>query len=68
MIGEPLERRSDDNVEALTKRLEQYHRQTSPLVDYYAAQGLHHSIDAAQKPEEVTQNLLSIFENLKAKV
>nr|XP_017016126.2 adenylate kinase-like [Drosophila takahashii] len=35
VTGEPLIRRSDDNAEALKKRLEAYHKQTRPLVDYY---------------------------------
>ncbi|KAK9758861.1 Adenylate kinase, active site lid [Popillia japonica] len=35
ITGEPLIRRSDDNVEALKKRLEAYHNQTKPLVNYY---------------------------------
>jgi len=68
LTGEPLERRSDDNEEALSKRLEQYHKQTMPLVDYYTKQGLHHSIDAAQPPAVVSESLLSIFENLRTKL
>lgn len=33
-------RRSDDNAEALKKRLESYHKQTSPLCDYYGGKGV----------------------------
>jgi len=29
--------RSDDNAEALKKRLEAYHQQTEPILDYYQA-------------------------------
>ncbi|CAB0004047.1 unnamed protein product [Nesidiocoris tenuis] len=39
VTGEPLVHRSDDNVDALKKRLEVYHNQTKPLVDYYSKQG-----------------------------
>lgn len=46
--GEPLMRRSDDNAQALVKRLESYHRQTKPLADYYALRGLHFRVDAAK--------------------
>jgi len=35
-----LIRRADDNVDALKKRLESYHKQTSPLIDYYQKKGL----------------------------
>lgn len=35
--GEPLVQRDDDREETVKKRLEVYHAQTRPLVDYYAA-------------------------------
>jgi len=59
--GEPLIRRSDDNVEALKKRLSTYHIQTQPLADYYAKRGLHFKIDAARSASEVFANIDSIF-------
>jgi adenylate kinase len=68
VTGEPLERRPDDNVDALKKRLEAYHRQTSPLAEYYAKKGLHQAIDAALPSSEVTSRLVSIFDRLKQKV
>lgn len=68
VTGEPLERRSDDNVEALRKRLDGYHKQTAPLAHYYAQKGLHHVIDASQPSHTVTQNLIQVFENLKKSV
>ncbi|KAJ8268209.1 hypothetical protein COCON_G00133810 [Conger conger] len=61
VTGEPLSRRSDDNVTALRSRLESYHRQTSPLVQYYSARGLHHAIDAAQSPDLVFASILAAF-------
>lgn len=54
-------RRSDDNAEALKKRLESYHRQTRPLIDYYALRGLHFSVNAAQKSSDVFANIDQIF-------
>lgn len=41
ITGEPLIRRADDNVDALKKRLESYHKQTSPLIDYYQKKGMY---------------------------
>ncbi|KAM7342606.1 adenylate kinase 2 isoform 1-T2 [Cochliomyia hominivorax] len=61
VTGEPLIRRSDDNAEALKKRLESYHKQTKPLVDYYALRGLHFSVDAAKKSSDVFANIDQIF-------
>ncbi len=33
--GEPLVQRKDDNEETVRRRLEIYHEQTAPLIDYY---------------------------------
>lgn len=61
LTGEPLIRRSDDNAEALKKRLESYHKQTKPLADYYALRGLHFKVDAAKKSTDVFAKIDSIF-------
>lgn len=61
LTGEPLIRRSDDNVEALKKRLEAYHTQTKPLAEYYALKGLHYKIDASRGAKDVFANIDSIF-------
>lgn len=61
VTGEPLVQRSDDNVEALRKRLAVYHSQTGPVVDYYKNKGLWHPIDAAQSPSVVWDNLRKVF-------
>ena len=61
ITGEPLIQRSDDNVEALTKRLGVFHAQTSPVIDYYKKKGLWHGIDAAQSPPVVWDNLRKVF-------
>jgi adenylate kinase len=37
--GSPLEQRSDDTLEKAKNRLEVYHRETEPLVEYYAKTG-----------------------------
>uniref|UniRef100_A0A182FB28 Adenylate kinase active site lid domain-containing protein n=2 Tax=Anopheles albimanus TaxID=7167 RepID=A0A182FB28_ANOAL len=66
ITGEPLMRRSDDNAEALVKRLEAYHRQTKPLADYYALRGLHFRVDAAKSATDVFSNIDSIFKQQRA--
>lgn len=66
ITGEPLMRRSDDNAEALKKRLASYHKQTKPLCDYYSGKGLLATIDAAQKPDQVFSNLTKIFDAAKS--
>lgn len=37
VTGEPLVQRDDDKEETVRKRLEVYHQQTRPLVDYYSS-------------------------------
>lgn len=66
VTGEPLMRRSDDNAQALVKRLESYHRQTKPLADYYALRGLHFRVDAARSASQVFENIDSIFMKQRA--
>ncbi|EDQ85773.1 uncharacterized protein MONBRDRAFT_34135 [Monosiga brevicollis MX1] len=62
LTGEPLIKRSDDNVDALKKRLVVYHESTTPLVDYYTKKGIHASVDAADKPANVWQKIQNIFD------
>jgi len=53
VTGEPLMKRKDDNEEALKMRLDAFHKQTMPVVDYYSKQGLYAAINANQKSETV---------------
>ena len=65
VTGEPLIQRSDDNVEALRKRLITYHKSTAPVVDYYKAKKIWWGIDAAQAPPVVWESLVGIFRGVK---
>lgn len=67
VTGEPLIQRSDDNAEALKKRLATYHSQTGPVVDYYRKTGIWKAIDASQEPGAVWKSLLEIFDGDAAK-
>lgn len=62
VTGEPLIQRSDDNADALKKRLVTYHQQTSPVVGYYQKTGIWQGIDASQEPGQVWKSLLKIFD------
>ena len=61
VTGEPLIQRSDDNEEALKKRLVTYHQQTFPVVSYYQKTGIWKKIDASQEPGQVWKSLLQAF-------
>ncbi len=51
-------RRADDNEETVTARLEAYHRQTSPLADYYQNAGLLTVVDGDRDIDLITEDLL----------
>jgi adenylate kinase len=52
-----LEGRSDDNLTTIKQRMEVYHRQTEPLVNYYRGQGNLQVVDAMQSPEAVFEDI-----------
>ncbi|WP_457639622.1 adenylate kinase [Persephonella sp.] len=52
--------RDDDKEEVIKKRLEVYHSQTAPLIDYYRKQNKLIVIDATKSPDEVYTELLSV--------
>jgi adenylate kinase len=51
--GGEIYQRDDDRVEAISERLAVYHRQTSPLIDYYEQKGSLIPIDGSGTPPEV---------------
>jgi adenylate kinase len=61
VTGEPLMKRKDDNEATLKSRLDAFHKQTKPVVDYYAKQGLYSPIDANQKFETVKSAISAIL-------
>ena len=63
--GEPLVQRNDDKEETVRKRLDVYHEQTKPLVDYYSAWAEN---DAANAPKYVYIEGVGSVEEIKAKV
>ncbi|MFI6471434.1 adenylate kinase [Streptomyces sp. NPDC050516] len=52
--GGELYQRGDDTEDTVRKRLEVYHSETEPIIDYYRAQGLVITISALGKVDEVT--------------
>ncbi len=52
--GGELYQRDDDSEETVRTRLEVYHTQTEPIIDYYRAQGLVVTISALGKVADVT--------------
>ncbi len=59
--GQPLFTRSDDNEEAIAKRLELYDEKTRPLLDYYKETGRLHQIDGTGSPDEVHERIALVL-------
>ena len=55
--GTEFTRRADDRAETVAARLEAYHRQTAPLLPYYAARGRLMSVDGMAEMDEVTRQI-----------
>ncbi|KAK4362582.1 hypothetical protein RND71_017823 [Anisodus tanguticus] len=54
VTGEPLIQRKDDTAAVLKARLEAFHRQTEPVIDYYAKKGNVVNLPAEKPPQTVT--------------
>jgi len=57
--GGELFQRDDDREETIRHRLEVYQQQTSPLISFYADEGILLGIDATGPVEEITERALS---------
>lgn len=59
ICGGELYQREDDSEATVRTRLEVYHTQTEPIIDYYKAQGLVVTIEAMGPMDEVTSRALA---------
>lgn len=56
--------RSDDNEETIRKRLDVYHNQTAPLIDWYKADGTHHHIDGHGALDRIFGDIAAVIDNV----
>ena len=61
VCGEALILRDDDKPETVMNRLNVYHEQTKPLIDYYEKQGIVHTIDGTQTMDQVFSDIRKIL-------
>ncbi len=59
-------RRADDKAETVAARLEAYHRQTAPLLPYYAGKGVLRVVDGMAEMDEVGRQIAAILGAAKA--
>jgi adenylate kinase len=64
--GGQLYQRDDDKPETIAERLRVYERDTSPLIDYYGAQGKLVGIDATGPVEDVTARAIDALRSYGA--
>lgn len=63
--GGELFQRKDDNPETVRSRLEVYHAQTAPLIDYYTKRGLLINVQGNATPEQVFAQISEKLDALK---
>ena len=61
--GTEFIRRADDNATTVGARLEAYHRQTAPLLPYYAAQGKLRVVDGMAEMADVARQIEAVLKS-----
>src|SRR5574344_2067569 len=56
--------RADDNEETIKKRLVVYHNQTSPLIEWYSKEGIHHHINGSGELSRIFDDICNVIDNL----
>jgi adenylate kinase len=59
--GTEFTRRADDKAETVAARLEAYHRQTAPLLPYYAGRGILRVVDGMAGMNEVSRQIEAVL-------
>jgi len=54
--------RSDDNEETIKRRLDVYHSQTAPLIDWYKKEGIHHHIDGLGELDRIAGDIAKVID------
>lgn len=59
--GQNLVLRDDDKPETVLNRLQVYHKQTQPLIDFYTAKGIMKAVDGTMEMQDVFAAIVSIL-------
>lgn len=59
--GKELVLRDDDKPETVKNRLDVYHKQTQPLIDFYTEKGVLKTVDGTQAMQDVFTSIVSIL-------
>lgn len=61
--GHEVVLRDDDAPETVSKRLQVYHNQTQPLIDYYTQKDVLVEVDGTKDMDDVFEDIIKILEN-----
>ena len=61
ICGAELILRDDDKPETVAKRLDVYHEQTQPLIDYYQAEGVLKDVDGTVDMKDVFESIVQVL-------
>ena len=61
VCGEELVIREDDKAETVKARLEAYHKQTQPLIEYYSSKGILKEVDGTKDMNDVFADIVAIL-------
>lgn len=56
--------RSDDNFKTIEKRINVYHEQTAPVIDFYKQLGTYHPVSGVGSVDEIFSNIANIIKSL----
>jgi len=54
--------RADDNEETIKKRLDVYHNQTAPLIDWYKQEGIHNHINGLGSLDRIFGDIAGVID------
>ena len=57
--------RSDDNAETIKKRLDVYHNQTAPLIEWYTKENLHYHIDGLGELDRIFADISNVIDSVE---
>ena len=64
-VVDRLVHRADDTEVACCERLDKYHRDTAPIIPFYAARGLLKRVDGVGTPEEVLMRITAALQTVQ---
>ena len=66
--GGGLMQRADDNEETVKQRLETYHKETAPLIDFYKNLGILRDVNITGVPKQMVGIILSVLDELREEI